>query len=505
MALWENYGQEGQLGTAVLLSPGHKPAFAQTKSDYLMLLTVQSGKAITYYAGAGWERGGTFATKEDWNAYVATQGERIASPVSVTYPNVPSGTSARDSLSPIGWSERMADSEIARIGDTLCAPPCNGWWDYTTGLYAASLIRLSKASGNPSYLKSAESIMGSFVQSDGTIATYQQKKPKKENSQTAGTNASPSPTPGDIPLPQVKVPYSLDDIESGVPLLSLHDITGEVRYRKAADFIRNQLGKHPRVKEGGFWHKAIYPEQMWLDGLYMGEPFYAGYAARFGDVKDFNDIALQFNVIDKHAYDPETGLLYHGWDASKKQFWADPKTGLSPSFWSRAIGWYVMGLVDVLDSMPPDHPSRPTLIALLKKTAEGIIRWQDPATGVWWQVTDQGNRPNNYLESTSSCMFVYALAKGINKGYLPSTMTDAVRRGYAGIIANFISTDPDGKISLTRCCKVAGLGLTKKRDGTFDYYTLREPIVTNDLKGVGPFINAGIECEKLLQGERFTH
>lgn len=506
MTLWETYREDGQLGTAVLLAPGEKPSFAQTKSDHLMLVPAQSGEPLAYYAGAGWDRSGDFASKEEWNAYVSAAAERLASPVRLSYSaeTFGNGTASREALTPMKWSERMASSEITRLGETLCAPPKEGWWDYTTGLYADSLIRLSKASGNPAYRQSAEQIIGSFISPTGVIATYQEKKPRKETVQISGGAASASPTPADLPLPKVKVPYSLDDVESGVALLSLHDITGEERYRKAADFIRAQLGKHPRVKEGGFWHKAIYPEQMWLDGLYMGEPFYAGYAARFGEKADFDDVARQFTVMDAHAYDPKTGLLYHGWNESKKQFWANPSTGLSPSFWSRAIGWYVMALVDVLDSVPPDHPSRVTLLALLKKTAEGIIRWQDPATGVWWQVTDQGNRPHNYLESTSSCMFVYALAKGINRGYLPATMTDAIRRGYAGIIRNFVSEDADGTISLTRCCKVAGLGLSKKRDGTFDYYTLREPIVSNDLKGVGPFINAGIECEKLLKGERFA-
>ena len=169
------------------------------------------------------------------------------------------------------------------------------------------------------------------------------------------------------------------------------------------------------------------------------------------------------------------------------------------------MGWYVMGLVDVLDFIPKNHPSRPILIKLLKKTAAGILKYQDPASGVWWQVTDQGNRTGNYLESTSSCMFVYALAKGVNHGYLPDTMVPAIREGYRGIIREFVRKEADtGLISLTRCCKVAGLGLSKKRDGSFEYYTLREPIVSNDLKGMGPFINAGIECDKLFGDELFS-
>jgi unsaturated rhamnogalacturonyl hydrolase len=241
---------------------------------------------------------------------------------------------------------------------------------------------------------------------------------------------------------------------------------------------------------------------MWLDGLYMGEPFYAAYAAQFNEPADFDDITKQFALIAEHTYDPNVGLFYHGWDESKKMAWANPITGTSPCFWGRAIGWFAMAMVDVLDYLPKDHPARPAMLALLQKTAEGIVKYQDPKTGVWWQVTDQANRANNYLEASSSCMFVYTLAKAVNHGYLPASYIPAIRTGYQGIIQQFISTNPDGTISLNRICKVAGLD--RRRDGTYDYYTLHEPIVSNDLKGVGPFILVGIECQPLLGSETFT-
>jgi unsaturated rhamnogalacturonyl hydrolase len=394
----------------------------------------------------------------------------------------------------------MADSEIKRLGTKLYAAPAGtGGWDYTTGLYADALIRLTDASGSPGYEKSAEETIGSFIGPSGKIATYQTKRPK------------PSPAPGqpaatatpDEGLPKVKINYSLDEVQSGVATLKLYDITHDERYRKAAGILRDQLKIHPRIPEGGFWHKAIYPNQMWLDGLYMGEPFYADYAVRFNEPKDFDDIANQFTLIGSHTYDAKTGLFYHAWDESKKQRWANPATGDSPSFWGRAIGWYAMGLVDVLDKMPANHPGRPAMLDLLQKFAAGIIKNQDPRTGVWWQVTDQGPRPHNYLEASSSCMFVYALAKGVNQGYLPRSYVPAIHAAYQGILHQFIAADPDGKsISLTHVCKVAGLD--KRRDGSFAYYTQHEPIVSNDLKGVGPFMTAGIECQKLFGAETFA-
>ena len=230
----------------------------------------------------------------------------------------------------------------------------------------------------------------------------------------------------------------------------------------------------------------------------MAHTFYADYAIRFDESPDFDDIAKQFVLVGAHTYDPGTSLFYHGWDESKKQAWANPVTGASPEFWSRAIGWYAMGLVDVLGTMPENHPARPALIDLFRKVANGVLKYQDPNTGVWWQVTDKGGRPGNYLESTASCMFVYALAKGVNRGYLPHSDIPAILAGYVGIIRQFITVDPDGRlINLTRCCKVAGLD--SKNKGSYDYYTRVPPIVSNDLKGVAPFINAGIECEKLFR------
>jgi unsaturated rhamnogalacturonyl hydrolase len=236
---------------------------------------------------------------------------------------------------------------------------------------------------------------------------------------------------------------------------------------------------------------------MWLDGLFMGAPFYAEYTKMFnGPAADYDDVAKQFRLIDEHLYDERTGLFWHGWDEKKVQEWADRTTGLSSNFWGRALGWYAMACVDVLDFLPKDHKARPEIIAELKKVCDGVVKWQDPASGLWWQVLDKGGKPGNYLEATASSMFVYTMAKGVNRGYLSArTYEPAILKGYTGIIEKLIKTDATGKVSLTRCCSVAGLGYG--RDGSYEYY-LREPVVDNDLKGVGPFILAGIELQRLL-------
>ena len=200
-------------------------------------------------------------------------------------------------------------------------------------------------------------------------------------------------------------------------------------------------------------------------------------------------------LVAAHTYDPATGLFYHGWDESKEQAWANKTTGTSPNFWSRAIGWYAMALVDALDYFPADHPARPELIALLQKVCAGVVRYQDPGSGLWYQVTDQGGRKGNYLEATGSSMFVYVLAKGINHGYLSREYLPPLLKGYAGLVGQLVKVDAQGRVSLTACCSGAGLGYG--RDGSFEYY-VSEPIVENDLKGVGPFILAGIEWQQVL-------
>jgi len=290
--------------------------------------------------------------------------------------------------------------------------------------------------------------------------------------------------------------YSLDNILCGRDLLMLYKINKSEKYYKALLQLRQQLKDQPRIPEGGFWHKKRYPDQMWLDGLYMGSTFYADYAATFNEDADFDDIAKQFILAEEHTRDPKTGLLYHAWDESHKEKWSDPKTGLSANFWARADGWYAMALMDVLDYFPANHPKRAELIAILNRLAVAIQKYQDPKSGAWYEVMDKATEKGNYLESSASSMFVYALAKGVRKGYLPASYLTVADKGYKGIVNKFIETDATGQMNLNGTVSVGGLGGTPYRDGSYQYY-LSEKVVTNDPKGVGAFIQASVEMERL--------
>ena len=285
---------------------------------------------------------------------------------------------------------------------------------------------------------------------------------------------------------------NMDVLNSGKYLFELYTVKKEEKYRKALILLRDQLKTQPRTTEGGFWHKQRYPNQMWLDGIYMGAPFYAQCALTFRESTLFDDVVAQFVIVHKHTYDPKSGLNYHGWDESRKQQWADPKTGCSPNFWGRAEGWYAMALVDVLDYLPMDHAGRPKILAILKQVTDGIKKYQDPKTGLWYQVLDQGEKEGNYLEATASCMFTYTLLKAARKGYISQDKKVVALKAYAGILKNLIASNSDGTISLTKCCAVAGLGGSPYRSGSYEYY-IKELVRDNDPKGVGPFIMASLE------------
>jgi unsaturated rhamnogalacturonyl hydrolase len=291
--------------------------------------------------------------------------------------------------------------------------------------------------------------------------------------------------------------YNIDQINPGKLLFPLYQATGQERYRKAIWLLREQLRKQPRTREGGFWHKQIYPFQMWLDGIYMGSPFYAEFAATFDEPVAFDDVAFQIIAIEKHTRDPRTGLLYHAWDESRQQRWADPVTGCSPNFWSRAVGWYLMAVVDVLDHFPKEHAARGEFLAILGRTLTAMARVQDETTGLWWQVLDQADRPGNYLEASGTCMVVYAIAKGVRNGHLDESWLPLAARGFEGLLKHLVTVNDDGRVDLHGICSSAGLGGNPYRDGSFEYY-VSEPIATNDLHGVGAFMLAAIEMESVL-------
>jgi len=358
---------------------------------------------------------------------------------------------------------RMADSEIKHFPDpwTVDFNP-KPVWNYTQGLIAQSMMQVGNASNKKAYYDYAEKYALHFIDPTGAIMGY-----KKED-------------------------YNIDVVNSGKFLFGMYEKTKDERYLKTIRLLRDQLKQQPRTEEGGFWHKLRYPNQMWLDGLYMGAPFYAQYAQFFKEPDLFDDVVKQFILVHKHTYDPKTGLNYHAWDEKKIQKWANPETGCSPNFWGRAEGWYAMALVDVLDFIPMDHAGRTKLIEILNQVAAGVKKHQDPATGLWYQVLDQGSREGNYLEATASAMFSYALLKAVRKGYISKEYRNTAQKGYDGIVKHLIKENGDGTISLTKCCAVAGLGGEPYRSGTYEYY-IHETIRDNDPKGVGPFIMASLE------------
>ena len=291
--------------------------------------------------------------------------------------------------------------------------------------------------------------------------------------------------------------YSLDHVCPGRTLFQLYDLTGKEKYRVAMDTLYSQIQSQPRTPEGGFWHKRVYPNQMWLDGLYMAQPFYAEYTARYVTdslqrAANFQDIVHQFTLVYDKTLDPDTGLLRHAWDSSHSMFWCNPETGQSDHAWGRALGWYAMALVDVIDIFP-DGPNKDTLIGILNNVYQVLPLYADKETGMWFQVLDQPYREGNYLEATCSAMFTYAWLKGCRLGVL-GNLEGAVQ-SYQSLLGTFV-TEEEGLVNLNQCCEVAGLGGKDNRRGDYDYY-INERVRANDPKGIGPLIWAALEYERL--------
>ena len=340
-------------------------------------------------------------------------------------------------------------------------------WNYTTGLELKAMLDVYDVCGDTAILDYADAWYDAVIDSCGRIYKY-----RKSN-------------------------YSTDHICPGRTLFSLYDLTGKDKYRAAMDTLYLQLQSQPRTPEGGFWHKQIYPEQMWLDGLYMAQPFYAEYTVRY--VTDslerqanFRDIARHFQIVFDHTYDPATGLLRHAWDASHEMFWSHPETGQSDHAWGRAMGWYVMALAEVIEILPAGE-EQDSLIVLLDQLYQTLPLYADQETGMWFQVLDRPYAEGNYLEATASAMFVYVWLKGNRLGILGNP--DGALQAYDALLNTFVSEEGD-LVNLNGCCEVAGLGGKDMRRGDYDYY-IGEPVRANDPKGIGPLIWAALEYEKL--------
>jgi unsaturated rhamnogalacturonyl hydrolase len=361
--------------------------------------------------------------------------------------------------------EEIARSEMSHHSELwTCDGALKPKWEYTPTLMARAFVELYTATGDTTYLRHAQRFADQFIGEDGSILTYK------------------------------KSLYNMDRIQGGNFLILLNEIDPKPRYLKAIETLRDQLREQPRTEEGGFWHKQVYEHQMWLDGLFTGTTFYARYAAWKPEPEAWSDVARQFLVVDKHTV-KANGLNHHGWDESRQMGWSDSITGCSPETWGRAEGWYVMALCDVLELMPQDQPERPELEGILRRVMAALLRVQDSHTHLWYQVPDRAGEEGNYLESTCSAMYCYAMTKGARLGILDPGYKDEARKVLAGLKTYKIVPDENGSWSLTDCCAVAGLGGNPYRDGTYEYY-IHETIRRDDPKGVAPLILACIELAK---------
>jgi len=338
-------------------------------------------------------------------------------------------------------------------------------WNYIDGCMITALLEIARITGDSRYFDFAEGFIDHFVKEDGSILTF---KPEKAN---------------------------LDDINEGRVLFSLYEKTGKEKYRRAADFLKGQLEKQPRTVEGNFWHKAIYPNQVWLDGIYMAQPFYVMYEKNFGS-GDYSDTVKQIKTVREKMFDGTKGLYFHGYDASRSIFWADPETGCSKNFWLRSIGWFSVALADILEELP-EGKDRDDLKGIFTELMASLSGYADEATGMYWQVVDQGGREGNYLETSGSSMIAYAMLKGARLGILDKAYAVKGQKTFNGIADRYLSFTGD-TLNLGGICLVAGLGPENnpRRDGSYEYY-ISEPVVENDAKGVAPFILAYTEIMRL--------
>lgn len=465
------------LGLVIFVRKEAFAGFAEDDHNHLIRLKLRGDEAV-YRFGALWEsRTEAAASMEAFEGWIQATLRRLNREPRVSIRST-ALTERLAEMPPLEnslyWTRALAESVRIRRGETLAyqsvapARGRNARWSYTTGLLTLAMDRVGEFLDTGTYRTFARNTIASFISPDGTIASYDVSE------------------------------YNIDKINSGKMLLRLYEDTGEERFRLAADQLLGQMKAHPRTSQGAFWHKQRYPYQLWLDGVYMAAPFLVKAAVMFEEPHWIGEAVNEFSVAREHMRDPDTGLYYHAWDEKREQDWADPQTGLSAHFWGRGLGWFAMALVDTLDQMPPGADGKEDLEKQFRELAEAVVQFQDEE-GVWYQVMDQPGRAGNFREASATAMFTYALARGVNQGYLDRSFADAARRGYAGLVQNFFAIESDGTVSVTGICEVAGLGYG--RDGSWDYY-MGTPVVRNDEKALGPVLLAGLEIHQLAETAR---
>ena len=484
------------LGCAVVVGAGAAVDTRQTDLDQLLIVKGRPGTPVVYYAGHGWDGNGDFADRASWNHHVDAFTRRVATPIQVAVtpiapaakpvdakaaqarPGVkvsdakPSAPQASDAKSPI-WAARMCDAVMGR------SPILTDKWNYEAGLLLKACLDVWATTKAPRYLAYVRQSVDRVLDDDGNPNGY-----KNDD-------------------------YNLDNINMGKVLFRLLAAARDAgdsktvdRYTKTLKILRAQMRQQPRTTDGAFWHKLVYPRQMWLDGVYMASPFLAEYANVFHEPELLDEAVRQVVLAEKHMRDAKTGLLFHGWDESHAQRWSKQATGTSPHVWGRALGWYAMAVVDILEQVDAAPHSdvkngarREALLGVLRRLASALGNAQDRTSGVWWQVLSADRAAPNYPEASASAMFTYALSKSVRRGWLDAKKFGPIAKaGFEGIVKMFVVVDASGGVSLQRICKVAGLGGQPYRDGSLAYYTSTE-LAVNDLKGVGPFIMASLFSE----------
>ncbi|MFT8748302.1 glycoside hydrolase family 88/105 protein [Liquorilactobacillus nagelii] len=360
------------------------------------------------------------------------------------------------------WAVKGADTILER------EPLMNlkGKWEYEDGLLLNGIYAVYDLTKNKKYLRYIKNNLDEFVDDQGTIKGYHYSE------------------------------FTLDNINGGKALLDIYQETNQKKYKLAADHLFDQLLHQPRTQDGTFWHKKIYPYQIWLDGLYMADVFYARYQQEFGIDKYYRDVIKQFLNAYQDTLDKQSGLCFHVYDEKKSQTWSDEK-GHSPHFWTRSIGWFLMSMTDVLEYLPETFEEKDKIKTNLTELLSAVQNVADKKTNLWYQVTDQGDRPLNYLEASGSLMILNAIAKSIRKGYInKKDWLPILEKGWQQALDNFITVTKEDWVNVNKIVEVGGLGGDKKRDGSYAYY-MSEPIVANDHKGFGPFLLLAAEMEKI--------
>lgn len=329
-------------------------------------------------------------------------------------------------------------------------------WNYIDGCMITSLLTIGEITGEAKYFDFAEKFIDYYVQEDGSILGYN------------------------------KLKYNVDDINEGKVLFGLYEKTKKEKYRLAIELQYEQIKEQPRTVTGNFWHKKIYPNQIWLDGIYMAQVFSAMYSKYYLN-GDYSDVIAQISNVEKYMKDQKTGLYYHGCDCSKSIFWADKETGLSSNFWLRSIGWFSVAMADIIELAGAEESGDITRI--FAQLMSDIRAFRDEESGMYWQVVDQPGREGNYLETSGSAMIAYAMLKGARLGVLDESYAALGKGTFDGICEKYLDVNENDELNLGGICLVAGLGPedNPRRDGSYEYY-ISEPIVENDAKGVAPFV-----------------